>query len=158
MWRTDQSLRTLVEDESHPNNGDRRLTKRNVTNESENDLSVITGEYQRDNDKLDSSNEVNWYDRFCELYSATTRARTILSIGLIVINVLVAIYVLLMYTFASSSVSSSVSSESSSTTYHGTTRRKSGDNCGSIWRTAGLVTILNGIPVVTAINLLAEKK
>lgn len=171
MWRVDQSLRSLVEENRSDDEKrqQQRLTKRNVDGQENSALdesSITVGEYRRDNDEAIGSNtdQVNWYERFNELYASTIKARTILSIGLIVVNILVGIYVLLMYTFVSSKnvaspphgTSDSASNATTTTSALATSR---GDNVGdSIWRTAGFVTILNGIPVITAINLLAGRK
>lgn len=148
MWRNAQSLRELVEgEEEERRTATNGRTKRNATSTGDDDErhAITEGEIQRADEREPSvDEEVKWYERFQELRARSTRARLVLSIGLIVVNVLVAVYVLLMYFFASpaSGVSSS---------------RNGGSNYAcSLWRTAGIVTVLNGIPVLTAINLLTK--
>lgn len=160
MWKIQQSLRNLIESSDDTTNRKKRTTTTTTTeNDRENNdttdehRQLVDGKYDHNDEIVFGSrsdeqqstrptDEVTWYDNYKKLYARTTKARWILGVGLIVVNILVVTYILLMYAF--------VSTVNTGIPEHG---RGKGE---SIWRTAGIVTILNSVPVIVAFNVLSS--
>lgn len=144
MWKNDQSLRELLEIDDTSTRKKRNATGDQVVVEGKfdhQDELVFNSEPSRKRSTVRATDEVTWYDKYRKLYATTSKARWILGVGLIVVNILVATYILLMYAFVSTV----------NTPTHGR------DKTDSIWRTAGLVTILNSVPIIVSFTTLSSE-
>lgn len=94
---------------------------------------------------IDQSN--TWYAECQKLRAKLQRVRLVLVIGVVAVNILVIGYILLMYFFATNT------QDPAGSFGGGENNEKGQSGSVNLWRTAGLITILNGIPAITAIGL-----
>lgn len=154
-----RSVRSLIKsdvetksDKTNLNNNNNDTSKDNATKNNPNViLSTKLNETGDNKDNVsstvDNTNNENYEQekQYIRVKRQIQQVRLILALGLITVNILVIGYIVLMYAFLPVPC-----------TVKPCTCSANNDSYASLWRTAGVVTLLNGIPIVGALIVSAQ--